>query len=109
MSHRCYCIYNSYLCEPCACSKASEAFVCDSGALAVSHERAEQPLDLIAEACTNLGVPLGTQIHLALNCAAHELLDPVSSPKIVKHFMENNVLTCSCELFQSKYTISISV
>ncbi|XP_005747492.1 enolase 4 isoform X1 [Pundamilia nyererei] len=55
---------------------ASEAFVCDSGALAVSHERAEQPLDLIAEACTNLGVPLGTQIHLALNCAAHELLDP---------------------------------
>ncbi|XP_006807129.1 enolase 4 isoform X2 [Neolamprologus brichardi] len=55
---------------------ASEAFVCDSGALAVSHERAEQPLDLIAEACTNLGLPLGTQIHLALNCAAHELLDP---------------------------------
>ncbi|KAL3972565.1 MAD, mothers against decapentaplegic interacting protein [Sarotherodon galilaeus] len=55
---------------------ASEAFVCDSGALAVSHERPEQPLDLITEACTNLGVPLGTQIHLALNCAAHELMDP---------------------------------
>uniref|UniRef100_A0A3B4F5P0 Enolase 4 n=1 Tax=Pundamilia nyererei TaxID=303518 RepID=A0A3B4F5P0_9CICH len=50
----------------------TNAFVCDSGALAVSHERAEQPLDLIAEACTNLGVPLGTQIHLALNCAAHD-------------------------------------
>uniref|UniRef100_A0A3Q4HUG1 Enolase 4 n=1 Tax=Neolamprologus brichardi TaxID=32507 RepID=A0A3Q4HUG1_NEOBR len=50
----------------------SPSFVCDSGALAVSHERAEQPLDLIAEACTNLGLPLGTQIHLALNCAAHD-------------------------------------
>ncbi|XP_071337637.1 enolase 4 isoform X2 [Trachinotus anak] len=46
-----------------------------SGAPAVSYERPEQPLDLITEACTNLGLALGTEIHLALNCAACELMD----------------------------------
>ncbi|KAM7408091.1 hypothetical protein PAMA_001985 [Pampus argenteus] len=49
--------------------------LCDSGALAVSYERAEQPLDLITEACSNLGLALGTEIHLAVNCAAPELMD----------------------------------
>uniref|UniRef100_A0A3Q0T561 phosphopyruvate hydratase n=1 Tax=Amphilophus citrinellus TaxID=61819 RepID=A0A3Q0T561_AMPCI len=66
-------IYNS--CEPCACSKANDAFVCESGALAVRYERPEQPLDLITEACINLELPLGTEIHLAVNCAAPELMD----------------------------------
>ncbi|XP_071370895.1 enolase 4 [Centroberyx affinis] len=47
----------------------------DAGALVVGYERPEQPLDLIAEACGNLGLALGTDIHLAVNCAAHELMD----------------------------------
>uniref|UniRef100_A0A8C2YZA6 phosphopyruvate hydratase n=1 Tax=Cyclopterus lumpus TaxID=8103 RepID=A0A8C2YZA6_CYCLU len=54
---------------------ATQAMLCDSGALAVAYERPEQPLDLITEACTNSGLALGTEIHLALNCAAPELMD----------------------------------
>ncbi|XP_030581119.1 enolase 4 isoform X3 [Archocentrus centrarchus] len=55
--------------------EANDAFVCESGALAVRYERPEQPLDLITEACINLELPLGTEIHLAVNCAATELMD----------------------------------
>ncbi|XP_030581118.1 enolase 4 isoform X2 [Archocentrus centrarchus] len=55
--------------------QANDAFVCESGALAVRYERPEQPLDLITEACINLELPLGTEIHLAVNCAATELMD----------------------------------
>ncbi|XP_034464981.1 enolase 4 isoform X2 [Hippoglossus hippoglossus] len=47
----------------------------DSGAPGVSFERPEQPLDLITEACASLGLKLGTEIHLAVNCAARELID----------------------------------
>ncbi|XP_022050025.2 enolase 4 isoform X1 [Acanthochromis polyacanthus] len=54
---------------------APQAVVCDSGAPTVSYERPEQPLDLITEACSNLELTLGTDIHLAVNCAAHELMD----------------------------------
>ncbi|XP_037322296.1 enolase 4 isoform X1 [Pungitius pungitius] len=54
---------------------ATQAMLCDSGALAVTYERPEQPLDLITEACSNSGLALGTDIHLALNCAAPELMD----------------------------------
>ncbi|XP_044070135.1 enolase 4 isoform X2 [Siniperca chuatsi] len=56
-------------------STKAGAILCDSGALAVSYERPEQPLDLITEACTNFGLALGTEIHLAVNCAAPELMD----------------------------------
>ncbi|XP_067465400.1 enolase 4 isoform X1 [Thunnus thynnus] len=56
-------------------SGAAQAVLCDRGAPAVSYERPEQPLDLITEACSNLGLALGTEIHLALNCAAPELMD----------------------------------
>lgn len=52
--------------------------LCDSGVLAVNYERPEQPLDLITEACTNFGLALGTEIHLAVHCAAPELMDYVS-------------------------------
>ncbi|KAK5881877.1 hypothetical protein CesoFtcFv8_020518 [Champsocephalus esox] len=51
------------------------AVLCDSGVLAVSYERPEQPLDLITEACSNSGLALGTEVQLALNCAAPELMD----------------------------------
>uniref|UniRef100_A0A668AMN4 Enolase 4 n=1 Tax=Myripristis murdjan TaxID=586833 RepID=A0A668AMN4_9TELE len=54
---------------------SSKAALSDTGALAVGCERPEQPLDLIAEACSDLGLALGTEIHLAVNCAAHELMD----------------------------------
>ncbi|XP_074501737.1 enolase 4 isoform X2 [Sebastes fasciatus] len=54
---------------------AAQAMLCDSGAPAVTYERPEQPLDLITEACANFGLALGTEIHLALNCAALELMD----------------------------------
>ncbi|KAF7667842.1 hypothetical protein LDENG_00040830 [Lucifuga dentata] len=46
-----------------------------TGAPALSFERPEQPLDLIAEASGNLGLALGAEIHLVLNCAAPELMD----------------------------------
>ncbi len=61
--------------------------MCDSGAPAVSYERPEQPLDLITEACTNVGLALGTDIHIALNCGAPGLMDFVS---------------CSCLLYVSQ-------
>ncbi|XP_031156267.2 enolase 4 isoform X1 [Sander lucioperca] len=54
---------------------AIQAMLCDSGVLAVNYERPEQPLDLITEACTNFGLALGTEIHLAVHCAAPELMD----------------------------------
>ncbi|XP_027141593.1 enolase 4 isoform X2 [Larimichthys crocea] len=54
---------------------ATQAILCNSGAPSVSYERPEQPLDLITEVCTNIGLALGTEIHLALNCAASELMD----------------------------------
>ncbi|XP_032397887.1 enolase 4 isoform X1 [Etheostoma spectabile] len=54
---------------------ATQAVLCDSGVLAVNYERPEQPLDLITEACTNVGLSLGTEIHLAVHCAASELMD----------------------------------
>lgn len=62
----------------CVWSQATQAILCDSGAPAMSYERPEQPLDLIIEACTNLGLSLGEEIHLAVNCAAPELMDYVS-------------------------------
>lgn len=55
----------------------------NSGVLSVSYERPEQPLDLIAEACANLELTLGTEIHLALNCAGPELMDYVSQSQMV--------------------------
>ncbi|KAM4614959.1 enolase 4 [Polymixia lowei] len=46
-----------------------------TGAPVAAYERPEQPLDAIADACRNLGLPLGTELHLAVNCAADELMD----------------------------------
>ncbi|XP_019945922.2 enolase 4 [Paralichthys olivaceus] len=56
-------------------SGAVQTILHDSGAPAGSFERPEQPLDLITEACANLGLTLGTEIHLAVNCATCELMD----------------------------------
>ncbi|XP_070834147.1 enolase 4 isoform X1 [Chaetodon trifascialis] len=56
-------------------STKAGAVLCDSGAPAMNFERPEQPLDLITEACTNFGLALGKEIHLAVTCAAPELMD----------------------------------
>ncbi|KAM9326874.1 enolase 4 [Gastrophryne carolinensis] len=38
-------------------------------------DRLEQPLELIGEACARLGLELGRDVYLAINCAAQELMD----------------------------------
>ncbi|MGH0149330.1 UNVERIFIED_CONTAM: hypothetical protein FKN15_019545 [Acipenser sinensis] len=49
--------------------------VSDLGALVIGFERLEQPLDLIREASKSLELTVGEDLHLAINCAAHELID----------------------------------
>ena len=48
------------------------------GCLTINYDTIEQPLLLIQGICANLGLELGTNLHLAINCAAHELMDYVS-------------------------------
>lgn len=48
------------------------------GCLTISYDTIEQPLLLIQGICANLGLELGTNMYLAVNCAAHELVDYVS-------------------------------
>uniref|UniRef100_A0A2K5Q6X1 Enolase 4 n=1 Tax=Cebus imitator TaxID=2715852 RepID=A0A2K5Q6X1_CEBIM len=45
------------------------------GCLTISCDTIEQPLVLIQGICANLGLELGTNLHLAINCAGHELMD----------------------------------
>ncbi|XP_053547729.1 enolase 4 [Bombina bombina] len=45
------------------------------GCLILACDRVDQPLELISEACGHLSLELGTNLHLAINCAAHELID----------------------------------
>ncbi|XP_055976303.1 enolase 4 [Sorex fumeus] len=45
------------------------------GCLTMGFDTLEQPLQLIQGICTNLGLELGTNLHLAINCAAQELMD----------------------------------
>uniref|UniRef100_A0A3B3WDG1 phosphopyruvate hydratase n=1 Tax=Poecilia mexicana TaxID=48701 RepID=A0A3B3WDG1_9TELE len=59
----------------CECSKITLSSVSHNGVLTASCERPDQPLDLITNACTNLKVPLGVDVFLALNCAAPKLVD----------------------------------
>ncbi|XP_043911903.1 enolase 4 [Protopterus annectens] len=47
----------------------------DLGCIITGYDRLEQPLDIIQESCKNLGLTLGEDLHLAVNCAAHELMD----------------------------------
>lgn len=49
------------------------------GCLTINYDTIEQPLLLIQGVCSSLGLELGTNLHLAINCAAHELMDYVSS------------------------------
>ncbi|NWY02867.1 ENO4 Enolase, partial [Nothoprocta ornata] len=45
------------------------------GCLVTGFDNLEQPLLLIQAACNNIGLELGTDMYLAINCAAHELMD----------------------------------
>ncbi|MEJ1270941.1 enolase 4 [Cricetulus griseus] len=45
------------------------------GCLTINYDTIEQPLLLIQGVCSSLGLELGTNLHLAINCAAHELMD----------------------------------
>ncbi|KAM9466237.1 enolase 4 isoform 2-T2 [Clarias gariepinus] len=49
--------------------------VSEGGAIQLGVENAEQALDLLMEACSNLGLPIGTELRLVINCAAHLLID----------------------------------
>ncbi|NXR76755.1 ENO4 Enolase, partial [Pycnonotus jocosus] len=45
------------------------------GCLTTGYDSLEQLLLLVQIACNNIGLELGTDMYLALNCAAHELMD----------------------------------
>ncbi|XP_015722916.1 enolase 4 isoform X2 [Coturnix japonica] len=45
------------------------------GCLIMGYDNLEQPLLLMQTACNNIGLELGTDMYLAINCAAHELMD----------------------------------
>ncbi|NWU98426.1 ENO4 Enolase, partial [Upupa epops] len=45
------------------------------GCLITGCDNLEQPLLLMQTACHNIGVELGTDMYLAINCAAHEIMD----------------------------------
>ncbi|NXI60034.1 ENO4 Enolase, partial [Chloroceryle aenea] len=47
------------------------------GCLITGCDNLEQPLLLMQTACHNVGLELGTDMYLAINCAAHELMDYV--------------------------------
>ncbi|NXW46691.1 ENO4 Enolase, partial [Nyctiprogne leucopyga] len=47
------------------------------GCLITGCDNIQQPLLLMQTACNNLGLELGKDMYLALNCAAHELMDYV--------------------------------
>uniref|UniRef100_A0A3B4CQE2 Enolase 4 n=1 Tax=Pygocentrus nattereri TaxID=42514 RepID=A0A3B4CQE2_PYGNA len=49
--------------------------ISEGGALQLGIDRPEQALDLLMEACANLGLPVGKELRLAINCAAHMLMD----------------------------------
>uniref|UniRef100_A0A3Q3D9J9 phosphopyruvate hydratase n=1 Tax=Hippocampus comes TaxID=109280 RepID=A0A3Q3D9J9_HIPCM len=57
------------------CYKVTQAILSENGVLPMSFDRPEQALDLISEACNNLALALGTEIHLALSCAGPDLMD----------------------------------
>ncbi|XP_014450205.1 enolase 4 isoform X2 [Alligator mississippiensis] len=45
------------------------------GCLTTGFDTLEQPLVLVQTACRNIGLELGIDVYLAINCAAHELMD----------------------------------
>ncbi|XP_058255845.1 enolase 4 isoform X3 [Hemibagrus wyckioides] len=56
-------------------SGSASVGVSEGGAIQLGLDRPEQALDLLMEACTNLGLSIGTELRLVINCAAHVLID----------------------------------
>ncbi|XP_077351933.1 enolase 4 isoform X2 [Festucalex cinctus] len=54
---------------------AIQVILGDRGVQPMNFDRPEQALDLITDACNNLEFELGTEIHLAVNCAGPDLMD----------------------------------
>ncbi|XP_077437474.1 enolase 4 isoform X2 [Vanacampus margaritifer] len=52
-----------------------QVILSDKGVQPMNYDRPEQVLDLITDACNNLAFELGTEIHLAVNCAGPDLMD----------------------------------
>ena len=53
--------------------------VSDDGSYSPSMDKPEQALDFVQDAVSACGYSLGTDIHIALNCAASEFYDQVNS------------------------------
>lgn len=71
-------------------SRPQPVGISEEGSLQVGFERPEQALDLVTEACTNLKLPLGSDLRLAINCAAHCLMDYVRTKQIIKLNLKAN-------------------
>lgn len=55
--------------------KTGPAAISQSGCWMKGYDRIEQPFEMIQEVCTALQLTLGDDVHLMLNCGAHELMD----------------------------------
>ncbi|NXW01745.1 ENO4 Enolase, partial [Fregetta grallaria] len=62
------------------------------GCLITGCDNLEQPLLLMQTACNNIGLELGTDMYLAINCAAHKLMDYVSYFEYLFCWMKNKKL-----------------
>ena len=51
--------------------------VTDDGSYSPSMDKPEQALDFVQDAVSSCGYSLGTDVHIALNCAASEIYDQV--------------------------------
>lgn len=58
----------------------------DIGALCPQFDRPEQGLDLLQEGINGAGLTPGEDIFIAINCAAHEIFDYVSSNEVISLF-----------------------
>ncbi|XP_078269574.1 enolase 4 isoform X2 [Rhinoraja longicauda] len=55
--------------------KTGFAAMSHSGCWKKGYDHIEQPFEMIQEVCTTLQLTLGEDLHLMLNCGAHELMD----------------------------------
>lgn len=79
----CYCTIGALIlvCLLALHSQASAYYTNDFGGVCPQFDRPDQLLDHMTETLAALGLTSGEDIFIGLNCAAHELYDPVSNPK----------------------------
>lgn len=71
----------------CGCHQAAQRSVNEMGALCPVFDKPEQGLDLLVEAITAANLTPGEDIHIAINAAAHEMFDFVSTLGLVSFNM----------------------